>query len=66
MKRTVVLDVVGLTTPLVERMPRLYEFAKSRAIRTIVPSFPAVTCTAQSTYLTGQPPSEHGIVGNGS
>jgi predicted AlkP superfamily pyrophosphatase or phosphodiesterase len=65
MKRAVVLDVVGLTTPLVERMPRLYEFAKSRAIRTIVPSFPAVTCTAQSTYLTGQPPSEHGIVGNG-
>lgn len=28
-------------------------------------SFPAVTCTAQSDYLTGQPPRVHGIVGNG-
>ena len=25
----------------------------------------AVTCSAQSTYLTGLSPSEHGIVGNG-
>ena len=27
--------------------------------------FPAVTCTAQSNYLTGKLPSQHGIVGNG-
>ena len=26
---------------------------------------PAVTCTSQATLLTGKPPSEHGIVGNG-
>ncbi|MDO1499460.1 alkaline phosphatase family protein [Winogradskyella maritima] len=26
---------------------------------------PAVTCTAQSTYLTGKTPSEHGVVANG-
>ncbi|NBE54831.1 nucleotide pyrophosphatase/phosphodiesterase family protein, partial [Streptomyces boluensis] len=26
---------------------------------------PAVTCAAQSTFLTGAPPAEHGIVGNG-
>ncbi len=26
---------------------------------------PAVTCTAQATLLTGQPPTHHGIVGNG-
>lgn len=26
---------------------------------------PAVTCTAQSTYLTGKEPAEHGIVANG-
>ena len=31
----------------------------------IQPAFPAVTCTAQSTYLTGQNPAQHGIVGNG-
>ena len=28
-------------------------------------AFPAVTCTAQADYLTGQPPARHGIVGNG-
>ena len=27
--------------------------------------FPAVTCTAQSTMVTGTPPRQHGIVGNG-
>jgi predicted AlkP superfamily pyrophosphatase or phosphodiesterase len=26
---------------------------------------PAVTCTAQTTFLTGKTPAEHGIVGNG-
>ena len=31
----------------------------------IKPAFPAVTCTAQSDYLTGQYPDTHGIVGNG-
>src|SRR5881394_2053094 len=65
MKRTAVLDVVGLTSSLVERMPRLREFARSRTMHRIVPAFPAVTCTTQSTYLTGLSPAEHGIVGNG-
>lgn len=31
----------------------------------IRPVLPAVTCTVQSTYLTGKPPTTHGIVGNG-
>ncbi|MFM1878489.1 MAG: hypothetical protein RLZZ241_1355 [Bacteroidota bacterium] len=35
------------------------------SLREITPVVPAVTCTAQSTYLTGKLPSEHGIVGNG-
>ena len=29
------------------------------------PVMPALTCSAQSTYLTGKSPSEHGIVANG-
>jgi len=33
--------------------------------KTIDPVLPAVTCTAQSTYLTGTWPETHGIVGNG-
>ncbi len=65
MKRTAVLNAVGLTTALVQRMPRLREFARTRELRSIVPAFPAVTCTAQSTYLTGLSAAEHGIVGNG-
>src|SRR5256885_13691121 len=65
MKRAAVLDVVGLTSGLVERMPRLREFARTHQPHRIVPAFPAVTCTAQSTYLTGLTPAEHGIVGNG-
>ena len=32
---------------------------------TIEPTFPAVTCTAQATYLTGKGPGIHGIIGNG-
>jgi len=31
----------------------------------VQPVLPAVTCTAQSTYLTGLPPSGHGAVANG-
>lgn len=65
MKRTAVLNIVGLTRPLVLQMPRLREFASARQLASIKPAFPAVTCVAQSTYLTGRPPAEHGIVGNG-
>ena len=65
MKRTAVINVVGLTRPLVNRMPQLREFVADRPISSIKPAFPAVTCTAQSTYLTGHSPSDHGIVANG-
>ena len=65
MPRTVVLNVVGLTRGLLAKMPRLAAFAREGHSAAIRPAFPAVTCTAQSTYLTGTPPSQHGIVGNG-
>src|SRR5262245_44925562 len=65
MKRTALLNVVGLTTPLLARMPKLSAFAANCRTATITPAFPAVTCTAQSNYLTGLEPVEHGIVGNG-
>jgi hypothetical protein len=45
--------------------PRLRDFAARGAKTAITPAFPAVTCTAQSTYLTGAPPASHGVVGNG-
>jgi hypothetical protein len=66
MKRLAVLNVVGLTEALLgEHTPRLAEFRRCGALAQIAPAFPAVTCTAQSNYLTGQTPSQHGIVGNG-
>lgn len=64
MKRTVVLDVVGLTRDhLGPHTPRIAELAKGSV--DIEPVTPAVTCTAQTTYLTGTLPREHGIVANG-
>jgi predicted AlkP superfamily pyrophosphatase or phosphodiesterase len=70
MTRTAVINVVGLTHSLLtpDEMPRLRQWAtsaKSRAITSIKPAFPAVTCTAQSNYVTGKPPRHHGIVANG-
>ena len=66
MRRTAVINVVGLTDALIgEHMPRIREFAAQGAKTGIEPVFPAVTCTAQSTYLTGTTPHAHGIVGNG-
>jgi predicted AlkP superfamily pyrophosphatase or phosphodiesterase len=65
--RRVVLNVVGLSARDLEsgEMPHLTQFAKRGSMSKISPAFPAVTCTAQSDYLTGERPSVHGIVGNG-
>jgi predicted AlkP superfamily pyrophosphatase or phosphodiesterase len=66
MKRTAVLNIVGLTeSVLSSATPRINQFLGRGAKANIIPTFPAVTCTAQSTYLTGSPPSLHGIVANG-
>ncbi len=66
MKRVVVLNVVGLTKGLIaEKMPLVRKFATDLAVASFAPAFPAVTTTAQATYLTGRSPGEHGIVGNG-
>jgi predicted AlkP superfamily pyrophosphatase or phosphodiesterase len=66
MNRLAVINVVGLTESLMgEHMPSIAEFRRRGALAHISPAFPAVTCTAQSNYLTGKSPSEHGIVGNG-
>ncbi len=65
MRKTVVIDVVGLSTSLLEHMPFLKAYTEKRHLATIKPMLPAVTAAVQSTYLTGQWPCEHGIVGNG-
>jgi len=66
MNRLAVINVVGLTELLIgEHTPRIAEFRRRGALAQIAPAFPTVTCTAQSNYLTGKLPSQHGIVGNG-
>ena len=63
--KLLVLNVVALTPRLLEHMPRLRRVAERGYRARLDTVLPAVTCTAQSTYLTGLLPSEHGIVGNG-
>ena len=66
MNRTAVINLVGLSESLLgAHTPRLNAFRACGALQRIRPAFPAVTCTAQSSYLTGTPPAQHGIVGNG-
>lgn len=66
MNKTVVIDVVGLSSSLIgEHTPFLKEYLSKRHLNTIQPMLPSVTTAVQSTYLTGKWPSEHGIVGNG-
>ena len=66
MKKTVVINVVGLSTSLIgEHTPFLKNYLASKHLSTIDPMLPALTTSVQSTYLTGKWPSEHGIVGNG-
>jgi predicted AlkP superfamily pyrophosphatase or phosphodiesterase len=60
-----VLDVVGLTPRLLDRMPRLKALAAAGSQANLTAVLPAVTCAAQSTFLTGALPAEHGIVANG-
>lgn len=57
-----ILNVVGLTPKLLAHAPRLASLGTAQPWRS---PLPAVTCTSQATMLTGLPPSEHGIVGNG-
>ena len=66
MKKTVVLNVVALTSRLIgEYTPFLKKWTERGNQHKIKPLLPAVTCSSQATYFTGKWPSEHGIVGNG-
>lgn len=65
MRKTVVIDVVGLSKSLLDHLPFIKAYTEKWHLATVNPMLPAVTTAVQSTYLTGQWPSEHGIVGNG-
>lgn len=60
------INVVGLTPSLLgEATPHINRLLKTAKMATLQPVFPAVTSTVQASILTGAPPSQHGIVGNG-
>ncbi len=63
--KLLVVDLVGLTPDLLRHMPRLRRLADQGSQAALEPILPAVTCSVQSTFLTGLPPSGHGAVGNG-
>ncbi len=66
MHPTLVILVVGLTPNLVgANTPNLKRLAERGAMRPLDTVTPAVTCTVQSTLVTGLPPSGHGAVANG-
>ncbi len=66
MNKTVVIDVVGLSTSVIgEHTPFLKNYIATKKLATIEPVLPAVTTSVQSTYVTGKWPTETGIVGNG-
>jgi predicted AlkP superfamily pyrophosphatase or phosphodiesterase len=63
--KLLVLDVVGLRPKDLAHAPhlrRLGEDGFAAPLRTV---FPAVTCTVQATWLTGELPRRHGVVANG-
>ena len=66
MTPTAVLNVVGLTRKLLgPDTPNLNALAADGSMAPVRAITPAVTCSAQATFLTGRMPREHGIVGNG-
>jgi predicted AlkP superfamily pyrophosphatase or phosphodiesterase len=66
MHPTLVVLVVGLTPALLgPHTPNLKRLATQGGLRPLQTVIPAVTCTVQSTLVTGLPPQGHGCVANG-
>lgn len=66
MQRTLVILVVGLAPHLIgKHTPHLTRLAARGGLRPLNTVTPAVTCSVQSTLLTGLAPSDHGAVANG-
>ncbi|MDH6438785.1 putative AlkP superfamily pyrophosphatase or phosphodiesterase [Streptomyces sp. SAI-144] len=63
--RVVVLDIVGLTPNLLKHMPAVSALGERGFRSRLDTVLPAVTCTVQSTLLTGELPATHGVVANG-
>jgi predicted AlkP superfamily pyrophosphatase or phosphodiesterase len=66
LKPVLAMIVVGLTPRhLGPLTPRLSALAREGGMAKLDTVTPAVTCSVQATFMTGTPPRDHGIVGNG-
>ncbi len=65
MTKLAIIDIVGLTPKLLAHMPRVAAVATGGFRAELGTVLPAVTCSVQSTLLTGTLPRDHGVVGNG-
>lgn len=66
MKPVLVILAVGLSPDLIgEHTPHLRNLVARGGLSPLTTVTPAVTCSVQSTLLTGLMPQSHGIVGNG-
>jgi predicted AlkP superfamily pyrophosphatase or phosphodiesterase len=65
-RQLVVINVVGLTYDMIgDNTPNIRSLLDEGWARPMQSVLPAVTCSAQSSMLTGLLPRDHGIVGNG-
>lgn len=66
-KHLIILDIVGLTQKSLNKgsFPSISSLIQKGESFPMEPVFPAVTCTAQASILSGCLPSEHGIIANG-
>jgi len=67
-KMIVVLNIAGLSPALLERtknLPNITKIKDEGTYRKMKPTFPALTCSVQTSLLSGKPPADHGIVANG-
>jgi predicted AlkP superfamily pyrophosphatase or phosphodiesterase len=66
LKPLLAMIVVGLTPRhLGFRTPKLTALARDGVMTPLATVTPAVTCTAQASFMTGLTPRDHGIVANG-
>ena len=67
-KHVIVLNIVGLSPEhllMDDVLPNITGLLKNGLMAPLRPSFPAVTCSVQSSIATGHYPEEHGIIANG-
>ena len=66
-KHIIVIDIVGLERKHISEnlTPNIFNISQTGETRNIETVFPAVTCTVQSSLLSGSYPEIHGIISNG-